>query len=132
MLTAATSNYYVAYWIFATNSTTRPIVSLMGQREDKKLIDARANNKYESLTLGTLPFEEMKLLYRVILKNDATPYEEAQDLRAVSNLPAGTYVATQHNALTGLLLETTIRNMPYWLEEQKDKHFLGAIQQQKT
>ena len=101
-LAAATSNYYVAYWIFATNSTTRPIVSLMGQREDKKLIDARANNKYESLTLGTLPFEEMKLLYRVILKNDATPYEETQDLRAVSNLPAGTYIATQHNALTGL------------------------------
>ena len=101
-LAAATANYYVAYWIFATNSTTRPIISLMGQRQDKKLNDARANNKYESLTLGTLPFEEMKLLYRVILKNDATPYEETQDLRAVSNLPAGTYIATAHGVLSGL------------------------------
>ena len=102
VLTSVGANQYVAYWIFATNSTTRPIVSLMGQRVDGNIANARENNKYESLTLGQLPFEEMKLLYRVILRNDATPYVETQDLRAVSNLPAGTYVATQHNALTGL------------------------------
>ena len=101
-LTSAPANQYVAYWIFATNSTTRPIVSLMGQRVDTTIAAARENNKYESLTLGQLPFEEMKLLYRVILRNDATPYVETQDLRAISNLPAGTYIATQHNALTGL------------------------------
>jgi len=103
-LASVTNNYYMAMWVFATNDTTTPITALMGQREDKKLVDARVNNKYESLTLGTLPFEEMKLLYRVILQNlgGTTTYTETQDLRSVSNLPAGTYVATQHNALTGL------------------------------
>jgi hypothetical protein len=101
-LAAVPANQYVAYWFFATNNPTIPIVSLMGQRVDTTLQNARNNNKYESLTLGTLPFQEMKLLYRVILRNDATPYEEAQDLRAVSNIPSGTYVASQHNALTGL------------------------------
>jgi len=101
-LTALGANKYMAVWIFATNDTTTPIVSLIGQRSDDNLADARANNKYESLALGTLPFQEMKLLYRVILRNDVTPFEEAQDLRSISNLPAGTFLATQHNALTGL------------------------------
>jgi hypothetical protein len=102
--TDATNNFHVAYWIFATGDVTRPIVSLMGQREDRLLADARTNNKYESLTLGTLPYAEMKLLYRVILKNASgtATFVEAQDLRSVSNLPAGTYLASQHNALTGL------------------------------
>ena len=101
-LTAMDSNKYVAYWIFATNSIDRPIVSLMGQRQDTTLASARTNNTYESLTLGTLPFKEMKVLYRVILRNDATPYEETQDLRSVSNLPAGTYIATSHLVLSDL------------------------------
>jgi hypothetical protein len=111
-LTAMDSNKYVAYWIFATNDTTTPIVSLMGQRQDTVIADARTNNKYESLTFGTLPYQEMKLLYRVILRNDATPYEEVQDLRTVSNLPAGTYVATDHGVLTGL---TDDDHSQYWL-----------------
>lgn len=101
-LTAMDANKYVAYWVFATNNTTVPITTIMGQRQDTTLADARVNNKYESLTLGTLPFQEMKLLYRVIYRNDVTPWEETQDLRTVSNLPAGTYLATAHNVLTGL------------------------------
>jgi hypothetical protein len=111
-LTAMDSNKYMAVWIFATNDTTTPIVSLIGQRQDTTIADARANNKYESLTLGTLPYQEMKLLYRVILKNDATPYEEAQDLRNISNLPAGTYIASDHGVLTGL---TDDDHSQYWL-----------------
>ena len=92
-LAAAGANQYLASWIFATNDPTRPIVAIIGQRVDTTLANARANNKYESLALGTLPFKEMKLLYRVILRNDAAPFEETQDLRSVSNVPAGTYVA---------------------------------------
>ena len=113
VLTPLGANQYMAVWIFATNDTTTPIVSLIGQRTDANIADARANNKYESLTLGTLPFQEMKLLYRVILRNDATPYEEAQDLRNISNLPAGTYVATDHGVLTGL---TDDDHPQYWVD----------------
>jgi len=97
------ANQYMAMWIFATNSIVKPIVALMGQRTDVNIADARANNKYESLALGNLPFQEMKLLYRVILRNAAPNYYiETQDLRTISNLPAGTFIATAHGALSGL------------------------------
>ena len=104
-LVDVSNNSYVAYWIFATFDTTMPIWIMPGQREDGLLKNARNNNKYESLSLGTLPFPEMKLLYRVILRRSGTSetYVETQDLRTVSNLPSGTYVATDHAALTGLL-----------------------------
>ena len=104
-LTDVDNNSYVAYWIFATLDTATPIWSMPGQRQDALLKNARDLNKYESLSLGTLPFPEMKLLYRVILRRSGTSetYVETQDLRTVSNLPSGTYVATDHAALTGLL-----------------------------
>ncbi|MFA6255438.1 MAG: tail fiber domain-containing protein, partial [Patescibacteria group bacterium] len=102
VLTAAPANQYVAYWIFATNDPNTAIYALAGQNVDATLANARSNNTYEGLSLSSLPFKEMKLLYRIILRNDATPYEEAQDLRSISNLPAGTYVATDHGVLTGL------------------------------
>lgn len=103
-LADASANRYIAMWIFITNDLTTPIVALMGQRQDVLLADARANNTYESLALGELPFEEMKVLFRVILRNTGTPptWTEDQDLRSVSNLPGGTYVATEHGVLTGL------------------------------
>jgi len=106
-LADAALNKYVAVWIFATNDPYQPIVSLIGQREDTTIAEARENNKYESLALGTLPFAEMKILYRVILQNTVsvgTRYVETEDLRSISNLPSGTYVATSHNALTDLTM----------------------------
>lgn len=99
--TAANSNYYVAYWAFATPDPETPIIHIMGQRQDVNLADARNNNTYESLSFTNFPFKEFKVLYRIILRNDATPYEEILDLRSVTNIPAGTYVATDHNVLTG-------------------------------
>lgn len=95
---------HMAMWMFATNDPTTPIALIMGQRVDTTIADARANNTYESLVLGTLPFREMKLLYRLIIQRNGAgvDYVEAADYRSVSNVPAGTYVATLHSALTGL------------------------------
>ena len=95
---------YVAYWVFATNSITTPIMILMGQRQDVTIAAARANNTYESLVLGDLPYKEAKILYRVLFQNVAgvPTYVETQDLRSVSNLPGGTYVATDHNVLSNI------------------------------
>jgi len=106
VLTAAGANKYVAVWIFATSNNDRPIISIIGQNVSDTIAAARAVNTYEGLTLGNLPFQEMKLLYRVILRNDVTPYEEAQDYRNISNLPTGTYLATNHNVLTNLAWAT--------------------------
>jgi len=99
-----------AMWIFATNDVENPIIAIMGQRTDSSLNDAKTNNTYESLAFGTLPFAEMKLLYRIIFETVdpfSTPaphtyIADIQDLRSVSNLPAGTYVATAHSSLTGI------------------------------
>lgn len=102
VMTEVTSSEWVAYWIFATNDPTYPFYSMMGQRVDTTLANARANNTYESLSFTTLPSKEYKLLYRILLKGTAGTYTETQDMRSVSNLPAGTYVATSHSILTGL------------------------------
>jgi len=102
VLTPVTNNYYMAVWVFGTNDIDNPIYVLLGQRQDQKLVDAEKNNVYENLNLETLPSQEMKLLYRVILRNfgGVPTYISAQDLRNISNLPAGTYSATDHNQLS--------------------------------
>jgi hypothetical protein len=98
----------VAVWLVATTSITEPAIAIMGQRADTSLANAQNNNLWESLALGDLPFQEAKVLFRVIYRT-STAYgntikayvEHVQDLRSVSNLPSGTYVASDHNSLTG-------------------------------
>jgi hypothetical protein len=103
-LTAVPVTNYAALWVFATNSITRPIAVVIGQRVDTTIANARANNTYDSLVFGSLPFKEMKVLYRVIFRNvtGTATYIESADYRSVSNVPSGTYVATAHGSLSGL------------------------------
>jgi len=95
----AISNY-VAYWIIATNSPICPIVSIMGQREDVNLNNAKANNNYSSLVFGNLPYIESKVLYRIIVDGNGT-VQDVLDLRT-SQVGGSTYNATAHSSLTGL------------------------------
>lgn len=99
-LTETNSNNYVAVWFFVTNDPETPIYVIMGQRKDGNIADARNNNTYDQLVLTNLPAKEFKVLYRVILRDDASPYEEAQDLRSLAAVSSGTYIATDHNSLT--------------------------------
>lgn len=102
-LTNVPNGSYMAYWIFASNDINNYIYVITGQRIDANLTNARNNNTYANLNLPNLPFQEFKLLYRVIVRNNAgTPqYTETQDLRTISNLPATTYIATVHASLSG-------------------------------
>ena len=88
-LTPATRDYYVAYWIYSTNCPSKPIMSIMGQRQDALLDDARINNTRSSFTWNSVPTAEIKLLYRVIVKNTVTipTYIEYDDYRLSSNTP---------------------------------------------
>lgn len=108
-LTEATDGYIVGMWAFATNDINHPVVLFMGQREDVDLSAAQANQLYQSLTFGTLPSLELKVLYRFLFEtNDTftnavkTALREAQDLRAAidSSLPAAT--PNDHGSLSGL------------------------------
>lgn len=102
-ITPATSNKYVAYWVFATNDRSSPIYILMGQREDTTLADAQENNLYGNLSLGQLPLPEMKLLYRVIVRNNSPTFTvAATDDYRLSALNGVNAVSTQHNLLSGL------------------------------
>jgi len=102
------STNYVAVWIVATNSTVEPVIAIMGQRFDTTLTNAQNNNLWESMSFGSLPFQEAKVLFRLIYRTNAgyantirAYVAHVQDLRSVSNLPSGTYVATDHNSLSG-------------------------------
>ena len=102
-------NNYVAVWIVATNNQENPIMAVMGQRFDTTLLNAQTNNTWATMTLGNLPVNEMKMMYRLIYKT-ATGYANAikayvadiVDYRNTSNLPSSSYVATQHSSLSGL------------------------------
>jgi len=106
--TELSNAYYVAYWIFATNTWLNPIISIQGQREDNNLTNARTNNTLNTLDLGALPLQEMKLLYRVIVRSSngygGTRYAmltDIADFRAVSTVP-GAYVPASHASLGDL------------------------------
>jgi hypothetical protein len=100
---------HIAVWILATDLQENPIIAVLGQRVDVTLANAQDNNRFESLVFASLPFQEFKVLYRLIYQT-STAYGNAikarlvdiQDLRSISNLPAGTYVATSHSSLSGL------------------------------
>jgi hypothetical protein len=107
----------VAYWIVATNDRYEPVIAIMGQRFDATgntaaiLLAAQTNNTFAALSQGGLPFAEMKVLYRLLVKTD-TNYNNAikgaiqvltasDDYRSVASIPSGNYVASAHNSLAG-------------------------------
>jgi len=105
----ATDNYYVAYWIVATNAHDEPIISMQGQREDSSLTDARTNNTIDSIDFGSLPFAEMRVMYRVIIRTKnsyggtrlARIYD-VTDFRASGSSVGSSYVPVYHGSLDGL------------------------------
>jgi len=107
--TEATNGYHVAYWLFATNHVENPVIALQGQRQDNNLPGARENNTLPNFTFGTLPFQEMKVLYRIILQTSTSfggtrkaKIQDVADFRSITNLPAGSFVPITHASLGDL------------------------------
>ncbi len=110
--TQVTDNYYVAFWVFATNFPDQPIIAIQGQREDQKEKDALNNNTVDSLLLGTLPGEEFVLLYRVLIRTKDTfggarkaKIIEVLDLRGAAAFAGGSFIATSHSSLSSLAFD---------------------------
>lgn len=59
---------FVSMWIFALNTPSNPIISIMGSRTDSSLDLAKLNNDYSSLNFADLPSNEFKILYRLIFE----------------------------------------------------------------
>lgn len=90
----------VAYWLYAVNGTQTRFISVMGQRVDINLANARTNNLPANLSFGSFPLDEAKLLYRFIYTGlgaleDTTDYRQAQ-------YGGSTYTAADHGSLSGL------------------------------
>ena len=104
------NNYYVAYWIFATNKPNIPIIAIQGQRQDRKLSQARSSNTIDNLVTNGLPFESMKILYRLIFQTSdsfstGTRKAELVDVQDMRGTPSATfeYSPTQnHSELEGI------------------------------
>ena len=102
-----TAARHVAYWVIATNDQTAPVCLIMGQREDTTLANAKENNVFSGLSLSGLPFEEMVLLARLILKETGGgifyTLEEVLDLRGFNQTGnITTPLITDHGGLGGL------------------------------
>ena len=108
-VTEANNSDYVPMFIFATNDVNDPIIAILGQSHHSTFLDAQNNSSYQTLSFGAMPFQEMKILYRLIFQT-SNGYSNAvkarlvdiQDLRSISNIPSSNYVATDHGALSGL------------------------------
>jgi hypothetical protein len=98
---AASAAKYLAMWIFCTNYWNEPVIAIMGQNESNTLAQAKVADTLGSLQLGTLLTPEMKILYRIIYKSDGT-ISEVTDFRRNNSGPAGDFVATSHDSLTGI------------------------------
>ena len=121
VLTAVGLNQYMAIWFYVTNDINSPIYCILGQQTDTNLAAALANNIPSTISFNSLPVAELKSLYRVIIRNDVTPYESTGtvDYRAVGGVGSAGYVATSHGTLSGLtaddhpqyLLTNGLRNL---------------------
>lgn len=103
-----TSTHFVAYWIVATNFVNNPIIAIMGQRHDNKLVDAVANSTWASLDLSNFPAQELRPLYRVIFRSGSayanTPkayIAQVDDFRFSTIIPQGGLTASTNTIYDG-------------------------------
>lgn len=100
------NNRFSCMFVVATNNFSEPVICIMGQWDDASLPSAVART-FGDLALGSLPFKEMKPLYKVIFgtstgyANNIKAYvAQLTDLRNAVSLPSGNFVSTAHNSLS--------------------------------
>lgn len=133
VLTDVPNGQHMAYWLIASNTPTEnhKIWSIMGQRVDVALQDAKDNNaSFNDMILTGLPITEVVVLYRIILRRAGTSIsvEDVTDYRSVSVLPTSSYVATDHGVLSGL----SDNDHPQYALDTKVDTTSGTLQTQVT
>jgi len=107
---ASADDKYLVSFVFATNNFIDPVIVILGQNQYDDLATAKAEGKWDSINFGTMPFQEFKLLYRLIYKTSSTltntvksTIVEATDLRFGADREISTVpVITDHGNLSGL------------------------------
>jgi hypothetical protein len=107
---ATADDKFVAYWIYATNDVRTPIVSIMGQGQYDSLTEAQGDALPESNQFGNFPYQEFKLLYRLIYKTNsayannfnAALHDITDYRRGVDTQLSSSYQPNDHGNLSGL------------------------------
>lgn len=123
-LTALGANKYCSYWIYATNRTVSPIVSIMGQAVYDSA-GAAGNDPYPNL--GGLSVAEWKLIYKIILRganssfsvNSITPLYNQSTGPVILATPPVQIAATNVSLLTSANITAT--NVQDGIQELADK-----------
>lgn len=107
-LTEVTNGDFTAVWVFATTDLLNPIMGILDQNTDYGSLHQAENNAiFENLALDGLPFQEIKILYRLIFQSGngftnsvKARLREVLDLR---NAQLGReFIPTLHSSLAGL------------------------------
>jgi hypothetical protein len=112
LVDGGTDDKYLASFIFATNDVNSPVIVILGQGEYVNEAEAEANATWENIDFGSMPFQEFKLLHRVIYQTSAsytnavksrivkvTDYRFSTDREISVNQQ---FTATDHGNLSGL------------------------------
>lgn len=105
-LTDMTINKFGAYWNIWTTDISNPVKMFLGQEESDSLNNAIEDNTLSSLDLGSIPFEEIKVAYRIIVQQiNTAPYyviEQIDNMLVdpITGIP--TLTPSSHGALDGL------------------------------
>jgi hypothetical protein len=85
-LSACTTDYYVVYWMFVTNNVDTPVYVVTGQRQDSDGVSCYLNNNFEDLVLPA-NLGDIRMAYKIILKNTILALQDWEDYRNVPSLP---------------------------------------------
>ncbi len=101
--------YHVSMWVFATNNINEPVIAILGQKEHALLSDAQEEDSYDSLSFGTMPTQEFKVLYRLIFQSSSAfanspkaALLDVRDLRAAEDTQFAQVAPNDHGLLSGL------------------------------
>ena len=101
--------YFVSMWVFATNNINEPVIAMLGQKEHALLSDAQGEDTYDSLSFGTMPTQEFKVLYRTIFQSSSAygntakaTLVDVRDLRAAEDTQFAQVAPNDHGLLSGL------------------------------
>jgi hypothetical protein len=98
-LADCSNNDHLCMWLYATNNVTYPFMSVMGDSVSN-LANARLKNPP---SLAGIPSAEIKLLYKIIFKQNASSvtYIETSDYRVATSLSTS-FTPTDHSVLSKL------------------------------
>jgi hypothetical protein len=112
--------YFGATFLFATTDIGSPVVGFIGQGQAQTLAEAELLLTWDNIDFGTLPFQEFKLLHRIIY-NTSSAYTNAvkSEISKVTDYRFGidrgisqTPTVTNHSNLSGLDQDDHLQYLP--------------------